>query len=686
MRDKNLPIDENNSEKKQYFFLLSQQSLSFRRDAVDKLRSLGVVVLAQYTTVAIVGRATPKQIESAQRTGLFTAAIKGVFSKEHMEKLKTDEERRVIELWNNRFTRSYRELQKDFTHVGKAWATPGFDEPFAYSKIGVEDFLQLVKKYEDKTGKPILKDILQKDTSIGRRQVKLSPKEFVAYEQKLTDVYKDATLAYHLSRLALQFGSKYYSVFLKLPREFLDLLLEYFFAEADCWVMKGEISVGIVFVESSQSGGPKFSTSERNSICDEILEGQAWLAEQQPYGNLSWVYDFQFITIDVANGNNDSEEAYWRNPAMGEVSYNGNSYAAAWSGVGDYREDMRTNNRSAHAMVIFVTPYGNSWHAYASSGRVTLAKRNNWGGWGQGTIDMITAHETSHLFGSSDEYTGSGTPCSSCETKHGCYQLPNGNCGSCASPHQSCVMDGNSRRLCAYTKGHIGWADIFIETTTADVLWAGTDDDVWLDIGDKTYILDTANHDDRERGNREGYALADSSVTLAKIKRILIRKSSDGFAGGWKLQGVRVWYHADLICNNGGINKWLEDEERFWVGCVSDPTIVASLTVKITTADVLWAGTDDDVTITFGGKSWGLDNEGHDDFERGNTDTFHLDPKTGLYVGDIHSVKVHKSPDGFAGGWKLKGVQIIVNGVSIYNNQGINKWLEDNDRDWMDSF
>jgi hypothetical protein len=33
----------------------------------------------------------------------------------------------------------------------------------------------------------------------------------------------------------------------------------------------------------------------------------------------------------------------------------------------------------------------------------------------------------------------------------------------------------------------------------------------------------------------------------------------------------------------------------------------------------------------------------------------------------------------------LKGVQVIVNGSSIYNNQSINKWLEDDDRTWSAS-
>ena len=68
-------------------------------------------------------------------------------------------------------------------------------------------------------------------------------------------------------------------------------------------------------------------------------------------------------------------------------------------------------------------------------------------------------------------------------------------------------MNGNSQRLCGYTRGQIGWSDIFVELRTADEAWAGTDDDVWIDIGDHAFVLDTVDHDDRERDNIEGYPI-----------------------------------------------------------------------------------------------------------------------------------------------------------------------------------
>jgi hypothetical protein len=182
----------------------------------------------------------------------------------------------------------------------------------------------------------------------------------------------------------------------------------------------------------------------------------------------------------------------------------------------------------------------------------------------------------------------------------------------------------------------------------------------------------------------EGYALNYTGMTKADVKRIGIRKSSDGWFGGWKLERVKVWVRGELICNSYA-NQWLEDEYRWWasLSCGSSSTIVNRLRVRVSTADVTWAGTDDDVTLYLGGRSWNLDNPSHDDFERGHTDTFDLDPGTGLYAPMLSQIRIHKSPDGFAGGWKLKGLEIIVNNATIYNNQGINTWLEDSDRDWF---
>jgi hypothetical protein len=51
-------------------------------------------------------------------------------------------------------------------------------------------------------------------------------------------------------------------------------------------------------------------------------------------------------------------------------------------------------------------------------------------------------------------------------------------------------------------------------------------------------------------------------------------------------------------------------------------------------------------------------------------------------VGDISRVQIEKSPDGAAGGWRLRGVKLVVNGRTLYSRDGIERWLEDDHRTW----
>jgi hypothetical protein len=675
--------------RRSYLLLLARPSMGARAEAARALRAAGVTVLAQYGSVALEVLATPPEVESAQALGLFSAALKGSMKREHLERL-TAEQREVVEQWNVRFAPGYRRGQQANAPLrGRSWGDD-LAAPAPYSAIDPEEFRAFLAEYERETG-----------TSIGKGQspAKKPPRAMttraaVALERRITRATGDPTIAYHLVRLAARLDPREAEALRDLDDDLIEAIRRRFFLEAACWRMTGEIAVGIVLVESSRRGGPTFGATERAEIHQEILDGLNWLASEHPAGDLSWVYDVQSVRIDVADGdasdancpNSSALEAGWRDPAMAAIAYEGHTYAPAWASVAEYREHMRVANRAAHALVIFVTPFANCWHAYASGGRVVLARHDDWGGWGRHTLDTIAAHEVSHLFGSSDEYTNSGTPCSTCESLHGCDQIPNGNCGACARPQQDCVMDANSRRLCPWTRAHIGWSHLFVELTTSDVLWAGTDDDVELDIGDRVFTLDTPDHDDRERNTRAGYPIWEPKLDCTEVHRVLIRKSPDGFAGGWELHRVRVWCRGKLVCDQDRIDTWLEDDHRTWLGCTTRSLAVNQLRIKITTADVLWAGTDDDVTATIAARSWNLDNDDHDDFERGNTDTFDLDPGPNLHLTDLHGVRISKSPDGFAGGWKLKGVEVIANGTSVFNDQGIDQWLEDDLRTWQGLF
>ena len=114
---------------------------------------------------------------------------------------------------------------------------------------------------------------------------------------------------------------------------------------------------------------------------------------------------------------------------------------------------------------------------------------------------------------------------------------------------------------------------------------------------------------------------------------------------------------------------------------------VTTMTVEVATSSKLFAGTDDDVFLRISPTlSFRLDKSLYDDFERGDRDTYSVPIDgavlAGLTVGDISRVQIDKSRDGVGGGWRLRGVKLVVNGRTLYRRDGIERWLEDNHRTW----
>lgn len=113
---------------------------------------------------------------------------------------------------------------------------------------------------------------------------------------------------------------------------------------------------------------------------------------------------------------------------------------------------------------------------------------------------------------------------------------------------------------------------------------------------------------------------------------------------------------------------------------------VTDIKVRIKTGNVRYAGTDDDVTVNLGpGLTFTLDKRLYDDFERGDDDTYELGidsltKRGGITLGDITQFVIRKSRDGVAGGWRLGGAQLIVNGRELFRNDRIDRWLEDDRR------
>lgn len=110
---------------------------------------------------------------------------------------------------------------------------------------------------------------------------------------------------------------------------------------------------------------------------------------------------------------------------------------------------------------------------------------------------------------------------------------------------------------------------MIVRVRTSSVRSAGTDDDVFLRIGQRRFELDKRAYDDFERGDDDTYSVPIDAATRdgldrAEISRVQIEKSRDGVAGAWRLRGVTLTVNGRVLYSKDGIERWLEDDRRSW--------------------------------------------------------------------------------------------------------------------------
>jgi CARDB/PLAT/LH2 domain len=108
-----------------------------------------------------------------------------------------------------------------------------------------------------------------------------------------------------------------------------------------------------------------------------------------------------------------------------------------------------------------------------------------------------------------------------------------------------------------------------VRIETGDRRFAGTDDNVVLNIGSHRFSLDKRAYDDFERGDDDTYSVpigtaTRDGLTIGEISRVAIEKSKDGAAGGWFLHGVTLVVNGRTLVKDRGIDRWLEDSKRVW--------------------------------------------------------------------------------------------------------------------------
>jgi hypothetical protein len=233
-------------------------------------------------------------------------------------------------------------------------------------------------------------------------------------------------------------------------------------------VLVGRIGVGVVFVDSTVSQYA-ITDAEKSKVISETTEGLNMLGGFEPRAGIQWFYDLRRPKVSLQPsafpaGNKNGWEDTWRNAALGAMGY-----AASAAGMNKYIADIKAKFNAQHAYALFVTKHPVVWFGYQWGNHVVMDFGVD--GWGIDNFNLVVAHETGHVFGCPDEYAASGCNCTSL---FGRYQIANGNCQPCASPFVPCLMCANTPAVCDYTRGHLGWNELAVQsegTTTLKGTW-----------------------------------------------------------------------------------------------------------------------------------------------------------------------------------------------------------------------
>jgi hypothetical protein len=121
---------------------------------------------------------------------------------------------------------------------------------------------------------------------------------------------------------------------------------------------------------------------------------------------------------------------------------------------------------------------------------------------------------------------------------------------------------------------------LIVDVRTQDKRFAGTDDDVHLQIGGRDFNLDNPSRDDRERGNVDHYEfdLTGQPLSLELIRgigQISVTKIQDSFfGGGWGFGGLTIrsgTSGAVPLYENDAINRDLDGDDLEFVTNLGDP-------------------------------------------------------------------------------------------------------------------
>ena len=230
--------------------------------------------------------------------------------------------------------------------------------------------------------------------------------------------------------------------------------------------MIGNVVVSIIFPESNGLQDPNienWSEERKAQVLSEIMAGLDWWSRQNPRSKLTFTYVTETIGTKYEPVTRPYyDEALWIPEIMGQLGYSG----TRWTSTRSYVNALRNQYNADWGFVIFMVDslkdndgkFADSFFAYSYLGGPFCVMTYDNNGYGIANMDVVTAHETGHIFNALDQYAGASSPYA---YTNGYFPTINGNHVYAATANEpDSIMRGGIRwGLDQWTKLAIGWRD-----------------------------------------------------------------------------------------------------------------------------------------------------------------------------------------------------------------------------------
>jgi len=240
----------------------------------------------------------------------------------------------------------------------------------------------------------------------------------------------------------------------------------------------GSVGVAIVLPESNGSvdtNQENWDSTEEANVISEINQAFSWWSNQKNSTGLTTSLTFSYksylkqptsyepITRRGFTGASTVNMWTWMNEILQDLGY-----TTGMNGLAAFANATRNELGTDWGYIIWVADstvdgdnqFADGTFGFASLGgpEVVMTYEND--GYGIGSMDSVTSHETGHIFYALDEYPGSSSSGARC----GYENVLNGNSQVVGTPppitNVGCVMRGGGATTpCSFTKGMIGWND-----------------------------------------------------------------------------------------------------------------------------------------------------------------------------------------------------------------------------------